>query len=165
APIATMGSGILGSVTSSSLTDIFFLPSDLSRKVDVIPQSDQQSDNSSTSSNLTAVRKTSNTSVDQRFDDSRTSSNIGSVSFEFVSDIYPELHCAAGRILFFISASNWNTVYTRIKSCIVSLAKNPNQVASKAGGDGLYESSGEMTELRFLEWCNLNTKRLGVLIS
>jgi hypothetical protein len=60
---------------------------------------------------------------------------------------YQELHCAAGRLLFYISASNWDFVFGRIRHRVAQLGHATDETM-------------DMSELRVLEWCHLNQKKL-----
>jgi hypothetical protein len=67
------------------------------------------------------------------------------------SELVYEIHRAAGRILFYISASNWDIVFGQIKESLSRLGQAT-------------DDSAEMTEIRLLEWCNLNAKRLSMVL-
>ncbi|RKO83688.1 hypothetical protein BDK51DRAFT_27542, partial [Blyttiomyces helicus] len=77
-------------------------------------------------------------------------------------DLLAEVHKAAGRILYYLSASNWSVVFTRVKARLLYLA----QTGMTAPGQDvpMEREAGDLTELRFLEWCNLNRARLGMVI-
>lgn len=60
-----------------------------------------------------------------------------------------EIGRQAGRIAYFLSASNWPIVFGRIKYRI-------NQYAN--------EDSSDLIEMRLLEWCCLDRRRLSVVI-
>ncbi|ORY04201.1 hypothetical protein K493DRAFT_311429 [Basidiobolus meristosporus CBS 931.73] len=72
-----------------------------------------------------------------------------------ISRVYTELmkgiHHAAGHILFYISASNWPIVYQRIKSRMAILTSTSDENA-------------DTSELKLLEWCNLNSRRLSTIL-
>ncbi|RKP38437.1 hypothetical protein BJ085DRAFT_18762 [Dimargaris cristalligena] len=53
----------------------------------------------------------------------------------------------ANRILFYLSASNWNVVFSRIKTRMQSLASTQDEFT-------------DIQELRILEYCHLNTQRI-----
>ncbi|KAK4704245.1 neurofibromin 1, partial [Phenoliferia sp. Uapishka_3] len=57
---------------------------------------------------------------------------------------------AAERILYFLSASNWNVVFNRVKA----------RISHYAASDELPDSS----EMRILEWCCLDRRRLSTVI-
>ncbi|CAJ0756304.1 23318_t:CDS:2, partial [Entrophospora sp. SA101] len=72
-----------------------------------------------------------------------SSSNI----FEIITDIYRN----AGHVIFYISASNWNVVFSRIKNRIGYLTSTNDE-------------RPETAELKFLECSDLNSKRLSIVI-
>ena len=63
-----------------------------------------------------------------------------------------ELQKTAGRVLFYVSAANWNIVFTRIKARFTLFAQNAA------------ENDGDLTEIKMLEWCSLNRVRLGQVL-
>ncbi|KAF0455119.1 gtpase-activator protein for ras-like gtpase [Gigaspora margarita] len=65
------------------------------------------------------------------------------------SEIISEIYKNAGRVIFYISASNWNVVFSRIKNRIAHLA---------AASDNWSETA----ELKLLEVSDLNSKRLSM---
>ncbi|KAJ3097067.1 Ras GTPase activating protein ira2 [Phlyctochytrium planicorne] len=71
-----------------------------------------------------------------------------------------ELQRAAGRILFFLTSSNWFTVFGKIKQKLQILSVKGSKEMDEAG-----LGSTELTELRFLEWSNLNRGRLGMVLT
>ncbi|KAJ3414836.1 Neurofibromin 1 [Chytridiales sp. JEL 0842] len=75
------------------------------------------------------------------------------------SEILLELQKAAGRIVFYVSASNWAIVFSRIRHTMNVLQVTANQT------DPDDVSSGDLTELRFLEWCNVNRARLATILA
>ncbi|TPX30663.1 hypothetical protein SmJEL517_g05805 [Synchytrium microbalum] len=70
------------------------------------------------------------------------------------SEISQEIQRAAGRVLFYISAANWPTVFSRIKARFGGFT---------AAGPAEYE--GDLTEFKMLEWCSLNRARLGQVLN
>ncbi|KAJ3192593.1 Neurofibromin 1 [Irineochytrium annulatum] len=69
-------------------------------------------------------------------------------------DYMVELQRAAGRVLFFLSSSNWFIVFNRIKAKL--------QMLGQRGGD---ENALDLTELRFIEWSNFDRSRLTLMLS
>ncbi|KAJ1654692.1 Ras GTPase activating protein ira2 [Dispira simplex] len=71
------------------------------------------------------------------------------------SPIRRETHAAlslvASRVIYFLSATNWNVVFSRIKSRMQSLANSPDEF-------------GDIQELRILESCYLTTPRLSQVL-
>ncbi|KAI8066538.1 hypothetical protein BC940DRAFT_368136 [Gongronella butleri] len=67
------------------------------------------------------------------------------------SDIIVDIYKAASRIIFYLSASNWHTLFIKIKTRLLylttTLDENPN-----------------FADLRLLECCALNSKRLGAVL-
>ncbi|KAJ1967106.1 Ras GTPase activating protein ira2, partial [Dispira parvispora] len=61
------------------------------------------------------------------------------------------LSLAASRVIYFLSATNWNVVFSRIKSRMQSLANSPDEF-------------GDIQELRILESCYLTTPRLSQVL-
>ncbi|CAG8746171.1 7788_t:CDS:2, partial [Dentiscutata heterogama] len=68
-------------------------------------------------------------------------------AFEIISEIYKN----AGRVIFYISASNWNVVFSRIRHRIAYLA---------AANDNWTETA----ELKLLEVSDLNSRRLSMVL-
>ncbi|KAJ3122925.1 Ras GTPase activating protein ira2 [Nowakowskiella sp. JEL0407] len=138
ASIPTIGSGICGAVSSTSIANFFFSNFALGANVE----------------------------------------SLSSISFASAAETLPELHKAAGRILFFLSASNWNVVHLRIKNRVSYLTQAASNADARARGVSISSvgstavdngigviDSGDLTELRFLDWCNLNKGRLSMIIS
>ncbi|KAJ3107169.1 Ras GTPase activating protein ira2 [Phlyctochytrium bullatum] len=71
-----------------------------------------------------------------------------------------ELQRAAGRVLFYLTSSNWFVVFARIKQKLQIIGQKGVREMDEAG-----IQSTELTELRFLEWSNLNRTRLGMVVS
>jgi neurofibromin 1 len=67
------------------------------------------------------------------------------------ADLAYEIHRAAGRVLFYISASNWGVVFARLKARIAVLAQT-------------IDENADTGEVRLLEWCNLNSRRLSMVL-
>ncbi|KAI9597754.1 hypothetical protein BDF19DRAFT_434347 [Syncephalis fuscata] len=67
------------------------------------------------------------------------------------ADLAYEIHRAAGRVLFYVSASNWPVVFARLKARIAVLAQTSDENADTG-------------EVRLLEWCNLNSRRLSMVL-
>ncbi|TPX68256.1 hypothetical protein SpCBS45565_g03309 [Spizellomyces sp. 'palustris'] len=89
------------------------------------------------------------------------------------ADLLSEIHRAAGKVLFYLSASNWPVVFSKIKARSLHLAQT-GSVGSNSGNvssskDDLSQSgdreSGDLTELRYLEWCSINRHRLGMVLA
>ncbi|TPX48503.1 hypothetical protein SeLEV6574_g01999 [Synchytrium endobioticum] len=68
------------------------------------------------------------------------------------SEVGREVQKAAGRVLFYISAANWPTVFARIKGRFSTFGQNAA------------EYDGDLTETKMLEWCSLNRVRLGQVL-
>ncbi|KAJ3188570.1 Ras GTPase activating protein ira2 [Gaertneriomyces sp. JEL0708] len=84
------------------------------------------------------------------------------------SDTYFEIHKAAGRVLFFLSAANWTVVFAKIKSRIIQLSQEGAAGSSSSRSEmnqTADRETGDLTELRFLEWCCSNRHRLGMIIA
>ncbi|KAJ1566644.1 hypothetical protein HK096_000817, partial [Nowakowskiella sp. JEL0078] len=156
AAVPSIGGGISGAVTTSSISNFFF-PSSVSGL--------------GISSSSGSVR------FDADFHVSH--SETFSMNFSSVADTLPELHKAAGRVMFFLSASNWNVVYARIKTKLIYLTQGAlpsvqvdarnratsmtSTTAAQADNNQIGSpEAGDLTELRFLEWSNLNRYRLGM---
>ncbi|KAI8847022.1 hypothetical protein BC829DRAFT_444891 [Chytridium lagenaria] len=71
-----------------------------------------------------------------------------------------ELQRAAGRVLFFLSSSNWFVVFGRVKQKLVMIGQKGAKEMEEAG-----VGATELTELRFLEWANLNRSRMGMVLA
>ncbi|CAI2172941.1 5991_t:CDS:10 [Funneliformis geosporum] len=76
-----------------------------------------------------------------------TSTQGSSATFDLISDIYKN----AGRVIFYISASNWNVVFSRIKTRIGYLTSTNDEWP-------------ETAELKLLECSDLNSKRLSMVL-
>ncbi|CAG8508989.1 2177_t:CDS:10 [Funneliformis mosseae] len=76
-----------------------------------------------------------------------TSTQGSSATFDIISDIYKN----AGRVIFYISASNWNVVFSRIKTRIGYLTSTNDEWP-------------ETAELKLLECSDLNSKRLSMVL-
>lgn len=70
-----------------------------------------------------------------------------SATFEIINDIYRN----AGRVIFYISASNWNVVFSRIRNRIGYLTSTNDEWP-------------ETSELKLLECSDLNSKRLSMVL-
>ncbi|KAI9331843.1 hypothetical protein BDR26DRAFT_824234, partial [Obelidium mucronatum] len=81
-------------------------------------------------------------------------------------EIYPEIQKEAGKILFYLSASNWNLVLARIRQKLYSLTNSATALnADDSVLPGFTGAFGlDLTELRFLEFCNLDLTRLPSLL-
>ncbi|CAG8778703.1 33251_t:CDS:2, partial [Racocetra persica] len=75
----------------------------------------------------------------------------GGATIVGAAEIISEIYKNAGRVIFYISASNWNVVFSRIKNRISHLA---------AANDNTTEAA----ELRLLEVSDLNSKRLSMVL-
>jgi len=69
------------------------------------------------------------------------------VIYDLVSEIFKN----AGRVIFYISASNWDVVFTRIKNRIAFLAATDDEWP-------------DTSELKLLECSDLNSKRLSMVL-
>jgi hypothetical protein len=70
-------------------------------------------------------------------------------TFDIINDIYKN----AGRVIFYISASNWNVVFGRIKQRIAYLSAPQST-----------DELSETAELKLLEVSDLNAKRLSMVL-
>lgn len=77
-----------------------------------------------------------------------TASNISRTSADIVLDIYK----ACSRVIAYLSASNWNVVFAKIKMRILYLSTTTDE-------------NPETSDMRLLECCSLNSKRLSVVLS
>ncbi|KAI8975307.1 hypothetical protein BDF20DRAFT_914255 [Mycotypha africana] len=77
-----------------------------------------------------------------------TPNNISRASEDIVHDIYK----ACSRVIAYLSASNWNVVFSKIKMRILYLATTTDE-------------NPETSEMRLLECCSLNSKRLSTVLS
>jgi neurofibromin 1 len=77
-----------------------------------------------------------------------TASNISRTSADIVLDIYK----ASSRVIAYLSASNWNVVFSKIKMRILYLSTTTDE-------------NPETSDMRLLECCSLNSKRLSVVLS
>jgi hypothetical protein len=68
-------------------------------------------------------------------------------TYELVSEIFK----SAGRVIFYISASNWNVVFARIRSRIAYLS-------------AVNDEWPDTSELKLLECSDLNSKRLSMVL-
>ncbi|KAI8904263.1 hypothetical protein DFJ77DRAFT_435890 [Powellomyces hirtus] len=97
---------------------------------------------------------------------------------QHTADLVTDIHKAAGRVMQYLSASNWPVVFAKIKTRIASLAQSAPGSAGGGGGgggggtpssraDGVENDreGGDLTELRFLEWCSINRYRLGMILA
>jgi len=104
-------------------------------------------------------------------------------------EIFKEIQKYAGRIIFYLSASNWVPIFQRIKSRLVCLAfnnnsdmktnntdlsdllsTNPSDIFTSSNGAASNiqineANSTDLTELRLLEWLCLNRNRLFALFN
>ncbi|KAJ1548500.1 Ras GTPase activating protein ira2, partial [Cladochytrium tenue] len=74
------------------------------------------------------------------------------------AEVFTEMQRIAGRIVFYISASNWPLVYARIKQRFLYL------MSASSLNDTDEIGTVDVTELRYLEWCNPNKMRLSSVI-
>ncbi|KAI8614426.1 hypothetical protein BC830DRAFT_1127447 [Chytriomyces sp. MP71] len=74
-------------------------------------------------------------------------------------EIYLELQKEAGKIIFYMSGSNWNLVMARIRQRLYSVTNTTAQ-SEEVSGNG-----ADLAELRFMEFLNLNQFRLTPLIT
>lgn len=77
-----------------------------------------------------------------------TASNISRTSADIVLDIYK----ASSRVVAYLSASNWNVVFSKIKMRILYLSTTTDE-------------NPETSDMRLLECCSLNSKRLSIVLS
>ncbi|KAI8078349.1 hypothetical protein BDF21DRAFT_43098 [Thamnidium elegans] len=77
-----------------------------------------------------------------------TASNISRTSADIVLDIYK----ASSRVIAYISASNWNVIFSKIKMRILYLSTTTDE-------------NPETSDMRLLECCSLNSKRLSLVLS
>ncbi|KAJ3330367.1 Ras GTPase activating protein ira2 [Blyttiomyces sp. JEL0837] len=93
---------------------------------------------------------------------SKTDSYMPSADLYIVplgGDIFPEMQKVAGRIVFYVSASNWPLMFGRVRGRLQYLVSDAGQTDSDDFGNA------DVTEIRFLEWCNLNRLRLGTIVA
>ncbi|ORX62830.1 hypothetical protein DM01DRAFT_1403269 [Hesseltinella vesiculosa] len=76
-----------------------------------------------------------------------TSTSAAGISSDIIVDIYK----AASRVIFYLSASNWHTLFIKIKTRILYLTTTMDEAPNFA-------------DLRLLECCALNSKRLGAVL-
>ncbi|KAI7862201.1 hypothetical protein BDF14DRAFT_1858538 [Spinellus fusiger] len=67
------------------------------------------------------------------------------------TDIIVDIYKAASRVVFYISASNWSVLHSKLRARILFITSIANDMA-------------ETAELRLLECCALNAKRLGMIL-
>ena len=77
-----------------------------------------------------------------------TASNISRTSADIVLDIYK----ASSRVIAYLSASNWNVVFQKIKTRILYLSTTTDE-------------NPETSDMRLLECCSLNSKRLSIVLA
>lgn len=77
-----------------------------------------------------------------------TPSNIARTSADIVLDIYK----ASSKVITYLSASNWNIVFSKIKARILYLSTTSDE-------------NPETSDMRLLECCSLNSKRLATVLS
>jgi neurofibromin 1 len=77
-----------------------------------------------------------------------TAANISRTSADIVLDIYK----ASSRVVAYLSASNWNIVFTKIRTRIHYLSTSSDE-------------NPETSDMRLLECCSLNAKRLSAVLS
>ncbi|KAJ3130814.1 hypothetical protein HK100_007431 [Physocladia obscura] len=94
------------------------------------------------------------------------------------SEIYLELQKETGKIIFYLSASNWPLVINRLRAKIYSLTSFSSATqssfqnitaAAPAASASPYDLSDnanfDLSELRYLEFLNLNVQRLPTLLT
>ncbi|KAI9326596.1 hypothetical protein DFJ73DRAFT_766700 [Zopfochytrium polystomum] len=74
-------------------------------------------------------------------------------------EILAEMQRIAGRIIFYISGSNWPLLFARIKQRLQYL------MSTSGLNDSDEIGTADVTELRYLEWCNPNRMRLATVIA
>ncbi|KAI7901148.1 uncharacterized protein BX663DRAFT_457281 [Cokeromyces recurvatus] len=77
-----------------------------------------------------------------------TASNITKTSADIILDIYK----AISRVIAYLSASNWNIVFLRVRTRILYLSTTSDE-------------NPETSDMRLLECCSLNSKRLSIILS
>ncbi|KAJ3221156.1 Ras GTPase activating protein ira2, partial [Clydaea vesicula] len=80
-------------------------------------------------------------------------------------EVLSQLAKSAGRVMFFLSSSNWPVVFQRIRLKLFHISQ---WLANDKGADSATQVSGDygdFTEFRFIEWCNLNKLRLGMVLA
>lgn len=77
-----------------------------------------------------------------------TVTNIARTSADIVFDLYK----ASSRVVAYVSASNWNVVFSKIKMRILYLSTTTDE-------------NPETSDMRLLECCSLNSKRLSIVLS
>lgn len=78
-------------------------------------------------------------------------------------ELLPEIQKSAARILFFLSSSNWPIVFQRIRQRLFHLGQSSNQGSVESSANE--RETSDLTDLRLLEWCNLNRVRLGMVLA
>lgn len=76
-----------------------------------------------------------------------TVANIARTSADIVLDIYK----ASSRVVAYVSASNWNVVFSKIKMRILYLSTTTDE-------------NPETSDMRLLECCSLNSRRLSIVL-
>ena len=93
-------------------------------------------------------------------------SSLSITQFPNASDVLPEIHKAAGRVMFYLSASNCPVILNKIRSRLQAISssseKYDGNIAIGTGNNTT--EGGDLTELRFIEWCNLNRSRLEIVL-
>lgn len=77
-----------------------------------------------------------------------TVANIARTSADIVLDIYK----ASSRVVAYVSASNWSVVFSKIKMRILYLSTTTDE-------------NPETSDMRLLECCSLNARRLSIVLS
>jgi neurofibromin 1 len=95
----------------------------------------------------TTTTNPTSSALDAKVETAQADPSVNQTRTLLMSDV----HKSAGRILFYVSASNWPIVFQRLKARLMFLA-------------GTNDENADTSDLRLLEWCNLNSKRLSSVI-
>ncbi|KAI9096226.1 hypothetical protein DFS34DRAFT_159643 [Phlyctochytrium arcticum] len=85
-------------------------------------------------------------------------------------ELVSEIQKAAGKILFYLSAASWPVVFSKIKARLSYLSQMGSMGSNSSGGASIKDDQsgdregGDLTELRYLEWCCMNRQRLGMVL-
>lgn len=83
------------------------------------------------------------------------------------SELLAKIQRSAGRIIFYLSSSNWPMVFQKIRQKLFKLGQGDIDAAGVVGsvGSTSERDSVDLTEIRLLEWCSLNRSRLGMVLA
>jgi neurofibromin 1 len=87
---------------------------------------------------------------DQVLDKSVSSPTLATISTSMNIDLV-NLHLAVSRVISFISGANWDVTFTKIKNKLQALATSN-------------EEFPDLTDIKLIEHCNLNNKRLAMVM-